>query len=119
MQKHINPITATFYCFLSLWIVATLTSNPAETVRLTSASMASAIPLMLGIGICTTVLPYFLYTLALKYLPVGTASALSIVEPMAATIYSLVLFREPMNAASVCGALLILGAVLLLSRSKE
>ena len=77
------------------------------------------VPLMIALGVTTFVLPYFLYTLAMRDLPAGTASALSIVEPMAATVFSVVLFHEAMSVASVIGIVLILLAVFLLSRDEK
>ena len=77
------------------------------------------IPLILALGIVTFVLPYLLYTLALKELPAGTASALGIVEPMAATVFSVVIFREALSVYSVVGIVLILLAVFLLGKAED
>ena len=77
------------------------------------------LPMVLGVGVVTCVLPYFLYTLSLKALPVGTASALCIIEPMAATVFSVVFFAEPLSIPSLAGIVLILGSVLLISKSEE
>jgi drug/metabolite transporter (DMT)-like permease len=54
----------------------------------------------------------------MKHLPAGIASALSIVEPMAATVFSAVLFAEIPDAWSIGGIVLILAAVYLLGRSE-
>ena len=115
MKQQNPPLSASMYCFLVMALTAVLGGDVPGIVHIASQNMIS-IPLIIGIGVCTSVIPYFLYTLALKDLPAGTASALGIVEPMAATIYSVVLFHEPMTVASVCGIVLILGSVLLLSR---
>ncbi len=117
MCRQCHPITANLYCLITMCIVALLFANPGEMAGLTVQNPAAIVPLMLGIGICTCVLPYFLYTLALKVLPAGTTSALGIVEPMAATVYSVILLGEPLGISSVLGIILILGAVPLLSRS--
>lgn len=119
MRYRCNPLSATLYCFLFAGIYALITSNPAEIFTLTAKQPSAAIPLMISISLCTCVLPYFFYTLALKELPVGTAAAMGIVEPMAATIYSVILFHEPLSLLSFIGILLILGAILLLSRSEH
>ncbi len=119
MRGNSHPMAATLYCFMFMAILALLTCKPVEMVQLATANLMSSLLLMLGIGVGTCVLPYVFYTLALKELPVGTAAALGIVEPMAATLYSVVFFHETLTAASLCGIVLILGAVFLLSRSKE
>lgn len=119
MKKLCHPVSATLYCLITMAIVAFAFAKPMEMISLTKQNPVQILPLMIGVGICTCVLPYFLYTLALKELPVGTAAALGIIEPMAATIFSVVLFQEKLTALSGVGIVLILGAVLLLSRSKE
>ena len=118
MKKQTNPLSACMYCYIAMTIIALAFSNPEEIVRIGLKSSSSAI-LMLGCGVCTCVLPYFLYTLSLKYLPVGTASALSIVEPMAATFFSIVFLGEKLTLLSGIGIVLILAAVYMLSRVKE
>ena len=70
-------------------------------------------------GIVTCFLPYFLYNLAMKDLPAGTASALGIVEPMAATVFSIVIFKEEVSVFSVIGIILILTAVFLLGKAED
>ena len=55
----------------------------------------------------------------MKDLPAGTASALGIVEPMAATVFSIVIFREKVTVFSVIGIALILTAVFLLGKAEN
>lgn len=119
MMHHSNPVSATLYCFIVMGIVAFAASNPPELFALTAQAPAAIIPLGIGIGICTSVLPYLLYTLALRDLPVGTASTLGIIEPMAATVFSVAFLGERLSIPSICGILLILGAVFILSRGES
>ena len=118
MMHHSNPISATLYCFVVMGIVSFAASNPAELFALTAKAPGAIIPLGIGIGICTSVLPYFLYTLSLRDLPVGTASTLGIIEPMAATVFSVAFLGERLSIPSVCGILLILGAVFVLNKAE-
>ena len=119
MRRGSNPISATLYCFLFVTVVSFFVCNPAELVSLVAQKPMVTLPLILGLGVCTCILPYFLYTLALKELPAGTASALGIIEPMSATVFSVLLFHEPLGLSSICGIVLILGAVFILSRSED
>jgi D-glycero-D-manno-heptose 1,7-bisphosphate phosphatase len=57
--------------------------------------------------------------MALRDVPAGTASALSIVEPMSATVFSVAFLNEKMTVPAVCGIVLILLAVFLLSREDD
>ena len=118
MRKGYNPISATAYCFIFMSVIALFISNPPQMVTIASENPVPVIPLMLGIGTVACVIPYFLYTLSLRDLPVGTASSLSIVEPMAATIFSVVILGEDLVISSLIGIILIIGSVFLLGRSE-
>lgn len=115
MKRKCNPVTANIYCFVFVSLIALLVSKPATIIK-TAALAPWSILLMIGCGVCTCVLPYFLYTLALKVLPAGTVSSLAVVEPMAATLFSITLLGEVLSVYSVCGIVLIIGAVFMLSR---
>lgn len=117
MRRNCNAIQATFYCFTVAALIGSFTCNVSQFSEIFIASPIAASALSLGIGIFTCISPYFLYTIALKHIPVGTASALSILEPMSATIFSVLLFSEPLDLYSVCGILLILSSVFLLSKA--
>lgn len=118
MRRGSNPMSATLYCFLFVTVVSFFACKPAELVGLVAQKPLVILPLILGLGVCTCVLPYFLYTLALKELPAGTASALGVIEPMSATVFSILLFHEPLELSSICGIVLILTAVFILSRNE-
>ena len=90
MRNKCNPISESMYSFIFMSAASLIVSKPLEMVEVAASKLESVV-FMLGCGVCTCVLPYFLYTLALKFLPVGIASALSIVELMAATVFSVLL----------------------------
>lgn len=118
MQHKLEPVTVTLYSFLFMSLISLLVCNPIDLVgNIVSAPMPS-IPLCIGLGIVTFVMPYFLFTWSMKHLPAGIASALSVVEPMAATIFSAVLFSEIPDTLSIVGILLILAAVYMLGKSE-
>ena len=118
MKNKTSPMSACMYCYVFMAIIALVFSKPGNIV-LVGFENPTYIWVMIGCGICTCVLPYFLYTISLKYLPVGTASALGIVEPMAATFFSITFLGEKLSIYSICGIILILSAVFLLSRIDE
>lgn len=117
MMNKYNSLSATLYCFIVMGIVSCFVGEPLQMLAIISKNPAPAIPLMIGIGVCTCVLPYFLYTLALKSIPVGTASAMAIIEPVSASIFSVIFFGERLGIASICGIFLILVAVIMLNRN--
>ena len=119
MRKGCKPLSATFYTFLFSAIVSTAVSEPAALISSAAVKPQATVPLMIALGIVTCVIPYVLYTNALKTLPAGTTSALAIIEPMAATVFSIVLYHEKLSLPSAMGIALILIAVVMLSRADE
>ena len=118
MQRGINPVKANLYCFLFGLIAAAIFSNPIGILGCISKNPPVVISLSVGVGVFACILPYFLYTMALREVPAGTASSLGILEPMAATILSVLILGEELAVYSVIGIGLILSSVFLLGREK-
>lgn len=111
VRRELHPTTVTLYGFLFMSLISLLVLKPAKFADCISKAPAITIPLLLALGIVTFVAPYILYTLAIKVLPAGTCSALSIVDPMSATIFSILFFHEPLTPFSILGIVLILFVV--------
>ncbi len=118
MQKKREPVTVTLYSFMFMSAIALSVCNPIDLAGKVSLNLMPALPLCIGLGIVTFVIPYFLFTWSMKHLSAGVASALSIVEPMAATVFSVAFLSEVLNVYSAVGILLILVAVYMLGRSE-
>lgn len=118
MQHKLEPVTVTLYSFFFMSLISLSVCDPIGLVQNIASAPVPTLPLCIGLGIVTFVMPYFLFTWSMKHLPAGIASALSVVEPMAATVFSAVLFAEIPDLLSVGGILLILAAVYLLGRSE-
>ncbi|MBE6589442.1 MAG: hypothetical protein E7643_04620 [Ruminococcaceae bacterium] len=119
MRQGGNPMSLTVYAFLTMALIACVVTPPWEIVAIAAQAPMITVPLCIGIGVVTFILPYFLYTMALGDLPAGTASALSIVEPMAATVFSVIFLGETIGWLSWTGIALILLSTVLLSREKS
>ena len=119
MKRGCHPVSTTMYSFSVMAVIALCAANPPQMVTTAAKQPAATVPLLIGIGVVTFVLPYLLFTLAMRELPAGTASALSIIEPMAATVFSVVLFDEKLSVATIIGIVLILGAVFLLGKAEN
>ena len=119
MKKGINPIKTNLYTFLFSVILGLVVSKPAGIIDCIAIKPSVVIPLCIGMGIFACILPYFLYTMALRDIPAGMASSLGILEPMAATILSVLILGEKISIYSMAGIVLILGSVFLLSREKQ
>lgn len=116
LQKKASPFSTTLYGFLFMSVIALSCCQPLEILSHTEKRPALLIPLILALGLVTYIIPYTLYTLAMRVLPAGTTSALGIMEPMSATLFGIFLLNEPITPFSVVGIVLILGCAVLLSR---
>lgn len=117
--KGYNSVSSSLYCFIVMGIIALASVNRSEFISVCAQNPAVIVPLIIGIGLFTCVVPYFLCTLALKSIPAGTAASLSVIEPMSATVFSVVFFHEHLSIPSFFGIILILSAVLLLSKAEN
>ena len=113
-----SPVTSTLYAFLFMAVIALIPSRPDLIVSSAAERPAVTLPLLIGLGVCTFVLPYFLFNYSLKTLPSGTASAMSIIEPLSASVFSFTLLGEDPDAFSIVGILLILSCVIVLELSE-
>ncbi len=119
LSRGLNPITLSLYGFLFMALTALITARPSHIFSNASQAPAVTVPLMIGLGIFTFVLPYFFYTLSMRDLPAGTASALSIIEPLAATLFSAAIFFEIPSLVSALGILLIVLATFMLGKAEN
>lgn len=117
-MHKVDTLTVTSYNFIIMSIIGLAVSNPVEIVTIASKQPLPSIPLIIGIGVFTCVLPYVFYTMGLKSVPAGTATALGIIEPLSATVFSVAFLGESLTAPLVIGMLLILGAVFALAKQK-
>lgn len=73
----------------------------------------------IGIGVICCVLPYLLYTRGLTVIENGRASMIASLEPVVATLISVLVFGEPLGWMQLAGMLLIAAAILLLNRAEH
>lgn len=73
----------------------------------------------LGISLFSTILPYALYTLGLKYVAPGKASIMAFSEPVAASAIGIIVFRESITAGGIIGIVLIFAALFILNTGKK
>ena len=114
MERRHEPLTVNVYSFACMAVVALCVCQPSGIITHSAKAPAITIPLLIGLGVVTFILPYFLFTQAMKELPAGIASTLSIVEPMAATVFSILILHEQPTVYAIVGIVLILLAVFLI-----
>lgn len=118
MKNGSDPVSTTLYGSLFMAVAALSVCDAGGLVRGAAQNPAATLPLIIGVGVITFVLPYFLYTVAMRALPAGTTAALGIIEPMAATVFSIMIYGERLTLWSGLGMVLILGAVILLGKGE-
>ena len=110
--KKYGLLTILFYTFL----IASICMIPFADVPYVISSFGDTdvLLLALGLGLLSTVLPYYFYTIGLKGMDAGKASIIAFVEPMVATVVSIIIGDE-FGWMNVLGIALILGSVILLN----
>lgn len=119
MNKKVNPISASFYCYGAMSFFGLLFSKPLNIIKVAAENSIEVTFMMIGLGVMTFALPYFLYTLGLKALPAGVAACLGVIEPLAATLYSLIIFNQTLSLYQIIGIVLVLGAAVILGMADE
>ena len=115
--KKYGLLTILFHTFL----IASICLIPFADIPFVISSFddTDVLLLALGLGLLCTVLPYYFYTVGLKGMDAGKASIIAFIEPMVATIVSIIIGDE-FGWMNVLGIVLILGSVILLNiRTKE
>lgn len=118
LGRGMHPVTLTMYAFMFMTAFALPMSDPVGIASNAKAAPYSAL-LLVGLGIFTFVMPYFLYTLGMRDLSAPVATALGTVEPMAATLFDVCLFNTALEPLTVCGIVLIIAAVVILALTER
>lgn len=115
MERNYDAFTITFYSLLTAAVVLLpFTDWHMVESYLTEAPAANGFFLILH-AVCTSVLPYVLYTLALVYVETGKASILSAGgEPVAAMLFGFFLFSEIPTLLSIAGLIITIIALSIL-----
>ncbi|WJD83575.1 DMT family transporter [Priestia megaterium] len=112
MNRQYNVFTITFYSLLmSSIILLPVTSWSKIGEFIVAAPIENSIFIVLH-SICTSILPYILYTVALKYIDTSKASILAAGgEPIAAMIFGVIFFSEIPTILSFGGVIVTITAL--------
>ncbi len=109
-----DTVTVTFYTFFFGLIGSTPLGKIGATV-----STFRADPMLLlwgaGIGLVSTVLPYFFYTWGLRRMDSGKAAILVAVEPLVGALIGMTVYHESHDALKLLGMGCIFAAIILLN----
>ncbi len=112
LQRGYHSLTITFYTFL----LASVGSLPLANVRMiwnACVEDSSMLGFYIVFALVSTVVPYILYTLGLTAMENSKASIIASVEPVAATVFGVMLFHEKMTSNHLIGMILVLGAIMI------
>lgn len=108
--KKYDSSTVTFYTFLFASIALAPFANLVDFVPALFSNGAALWNAIL-IAVVSALLPYLIYTKALVLVEAGRAAILTFSEPMAASIYGLILFGEKIALQGFIGIIMIFVAL--------
>ncbi len=113
--RRYHAYTVITYTF----VIACVGSMPYVDLQLIAGvmTMPESVLAVVLMGLVVSALPYLLYTTGLNRVETGNASVLASVEPVVATTISVAFYHEMMTFSTAVGALLVMLAVLSLSRN--
>ena len=115
MEKGYHALTMTFYSMLILAIVLLPFAGWKLVGEYVMVSPANNIIFILMHSLCTAVLPYLLYNLALSNVDASLASILVAgAEPSAAMIFGIIFFAEMPSVVSILGLVVTIVALTIL-----
>ncbi len=118
-KRGANPLSASLYTYLFAAICALALCKPWEMPAIIGQNPGFLIPVFILHSMVTCMLPYLLYTVSMRYLSVGVASAMSIIEPLSGALLGFIFYGDPLTVPTVLGIVLVIGSVLLLGLSES
>lgn len=115
MKKGYHAFTITFYSLLTVLLVVLPLTDWKITFELVETGGAKMMLYMLIHSLCTSVLPYILFTVSLGYIDAGKASILAACEPIAAMIFGVIFFSEIPTILSIGGLVLATIAITIMT----
>ncbi|MBQ6908196.1 MAG: EamA family transporter [Clostridia bacterium] len=104
------PLVITAYTFIFSSIASFFLADFKSLFSVISAHPESILTLII-FSFVSTLMPYLLLTIGLKYVEAGKAAILTTTEVLTASLVGILFFREKITAAGILGIILILAAV--------
>ncbi len=117
LERGYNSLTITFYTFLFAAVGSIPFVNAPEVFHIVTKDIGSIL-FSLAFSLISTVIPYWAYTVGLKYVENGKASILASIEPMVASVMGILFFKEPFTVSGAIGILLVWAGVILCSSKR-
>ena len=118
-QKGYHFLTITFYGTLFSGMTMLPFSNIHSLSGMIVSGQRTTFFILIIHALVSSVLPYALYSLSMRYMEAGKASILASSEPAAAMLFGAVLYAETPGILSVCGLCFTITAVILLNYERN
>ncbi len=119
MERGYRPLTVSFYSLLAAGIALAFFTDWSTVSAVTAQDPMGMTGFFVLHSLCTSVLPYVLYTVGLNYIDAGKASILASAEPVAATVFGIFFYHEIPGFAEIAGLILVMAALIYLSAPQE
>jgi len=117
LERGYHTFTILFYTFL-LAAIGGIPLTDWKQVADVALFNLSGVGFSIVFALVSTVLPYLLYTAGLQFVENGRASILASIEPVVATVFGVLLFREKMTLTGLAGMILVLVSIVICNRKQ-
>lgn len=119
MDKGYNPLTVVLYTLLLAGFSLLIVADPMQVVNLVKEKPSESL-WILGFVFSSEVIPYFTFTVGLKYMKPSSASIIVSVEPVVATIIGALVFKEAIPVPfGYIGIILVIISIILVNMSEN
>ena len=115
LNRGYDSLTINVYSFGIGALVSIPFTNFALIAATVSAEPGKMAVFLVLHTLCTSLLPYMLFTYSMKFMDTGKAAILVSIEPVAATVFGIAFYGEIPSAVCVAGIALVLFALVLLN----
>lgn len=117
LRLGVSPLACTAFSFTFAAIAALFITSPFKTVEMIALtdSPLKTILFMVLFSICTSVLPYILYTFGLRSVKPDIAAIAASTEPIVATLIGVFVLRQEITLFQIIGIFLVICAITLLN----
>lgn len=112
INRGYSALTMVCWSFLFAAVCSVFLADLSAVGSMISANIMM-LPFSVLFAVLISVIPYFLYSIGLKGTENGKAAVIASIEPVAATVLGIFLYKEYLSLFSVIGIILVFSAMLL------
>ena len=112
LDRGYHSFTITFYTFAIAAITSAFMVDTPAILTKACGDPSLLLIIFFMMGLMGTVIPYITYTFGLKHMENGKASILASVEPVTASIVSVIVYHETLPVSGWIGVILVIGALI-------